>query len=221
LREDENNTSAIDTCGAGPDTGYMRIVLAMVIVGSLGAALVRLQPPIGDIFQETQPKDRTMSTEQRPFFVRPGEGREGDTFTGRHRILVKVSGADTGGALAALEVRTAVDSGPSLHVHHVENEWFYALEGAYDIQVGAEIFHLTPGGSVYGPKLVPHTWHDVGETPGRMLVVAQPAGHLEAFAKDLESIGPDGMQAPGAEKALFERHNMQIAGPPLPKKFAK
>jgi hypothetical protein len=103
----------------------------------------------------------------------------------------------------------------------VENEWFYALEGEYDIQVGTETFHLTTGGSVYGPKLVPHTWHDVGETPGRMLVVAQPAGHLEAFAKDLESIGPDAMQAPGAEKALFERHNMEIAGPPLPKKLVK
>jgi quercetin 2,3-dioxygenase len=199
----------------------MRIVLAIVIAGSLGAALPRLQPSVAYTFQETQPKDRTMSTDQRPFFVRPGEGREGDTFTGRHRILVKVSGADTGGAFAALEIRTAVDSGPSLHVHHVENEWFYALEGEYDIQVGTEIFHLKPGGSVYGPKLVPHTWHDVGETAGRMLLVAQPAGHLEAFAKDLESMGPDGMQAPGAEKALFERHNMEIAGPPLPKRLVK
>jgi hypothetical protein len=54
-----------------------------------------------------------------------------------------------------------------------------------------------------------------------MLVIAQPAGHLEAFAKDLESMGAAGLQAPGAEKALFERHNMEIAGPPLPKKLAK
>jgi len=161
-----------------------------------------------------------MSTQQRPFFVAPGEGRDGDKMGGSHQLTVKVSGADTGGAYTAIEVRTAVDAGPSLHVHHVENEWFYALEGEYDIQVGTQIFHLKPGGSVYGPKLVPHTWHDVGETAGRMLVVAQPAGHLEAFAKDLEKMGLEEMRKPGAEKALFERHNMEIAGPPLPKKFA-
>ena len=70
-----------------------------------------------------------MSTDQPPFFVRPDEGREGDTLSERHRIIVKVSGSDTGGAVAVLEIRTSVDSGPSLHVHHVENEWFYALEG--------------------------------------------------------------------------------------------
>ena len=58
------------------------------------------------------------------------------------------------------------------------------------------------------------------EADGRV-VFNQPAGHLEAFAKDLESMGPEGMQAPGAEKALFERHNMEIAGPPLPKKLVK
>ncbi len=56
--------------------------------------------------------------------------------------------------------------------------------------------------------LIPHTWHDVGETPGRMLVVAQPAGHMEAFVKDLETMTPAEMLVPGAEKALMERHNM-------------
>jgi mannose-6-phosphate isomerase-like protein (cupin superfamily) len=199
----------------------MRIVLALVLVGSIGAALVGLKRPGAYAFQQTGPKDHIMSAEQRPFFVRPDAGREGDTLGERHRIVVKVSGSDTSGAVAVLEIRTSVDSGPSLHVHHVENEWFYALEGEYDIQVGTEIFHLKRGGSAYGPKLVPHTWHDVGETPGRMLVVAQPAGHLEAFAKDLESMSPADMRTPGAEKALFERHNMEIAGPPLPKKSAK
>jgi mannose-6-phosphate isomerase-like protein (cupin superfamily) len=199
----------------------MRKVLTLALVGLIGFALVGLNRPAAYAFHKTEPKDHIMSIEQRPFFVPPDGGREDDTLSDRHRIVVKVSGSDTSGAVAVLEIRTAVDSGPSLHLHHIENEWFYALDGEYDIQVGTEIFHLTRGGSVYGPKLVPHTWHDVGETPGRMLVVAQPAGHLEAFAKDLESMGPAEMRAPGAEKALFARHNMEIAGPPLPKKRVK
>jgi mannose-6-phosphate isomerase-like protein (cupin superfamily) len=149
------------------------------------------------------------------FTVAPGESRSSDE-TGN--IKVKVSGADNGGAFAVLEVSTAVDSGAPLHMHHVENEWFYVLEGEYDIQVGDRLFSLKPGASVYAPKLIPHTWHDVGETPGRMLVVAQPAGRIEAFAKDLFNLGGTGAPDAGAMKALFEKHNMEILGPPLPKK---
>jgi quercetin dioxygenase-like cupin family protein len=76
------------------------------------------------------------------------------------KIAVKVSGRDNSGAFTVLEVATEVDAGSPLHVHHIENEWFYALEGEYDIQVGDQVFHLKPGGSVYAPKLIPHAWHD-------------------------------------------------------------
>jgi mannose-6-phosphate isomerase-like protein (cupin superfamily) len=158
---------------------------------------------------------------QQPFFVPPGGSHDTDLSGAARHITVKVSGADTGGAFAVLEVPTVVDAGSPLHIHHVENEWFYALEGEYDIRVGAQIFHLKPGGSVYGPKLVPHAWHDVGDTPGRMIVVAQPAGHIEAWLKDLDKMTPAEAQDPGAMKALFEKHNMEIVGPPLPKKLAK
>ena len=134
---------------------------------------------------------------------------------------MKVSGKDNGGAFAVLEVPTAMGSGPPLHVHHVENEWFYALEGEYDIQVGDQIFHLNPGGSAFGPRMIPHTWHDVGSVPGKMLVVAQPAGHIEAFTEDLEKLVATGPPSPAAFKALFEKHDMEIVGPPLPKKVVK
>ena len=93
-----------------------------------------------------------------------------------------------------VEVLTAIDSGAPLHMHHIENEWFYA------------------------PRLVPHTWHDVGETPGRMLVVAQPAGGMEGFAKDLIALGGTGVPDRLAMRALFAKYHMEMLGPPLPKK---
>lgn len=74
---------------------------------------------------------------------------------------------------------------------------------------------------VYAPKLIPHAWHDVGATPGKMLVVAQPAGHLEAFAEDLEKLTADKNADPAAYEALFEKHDIEIVGPPLPKKVAQ
>jgi mannose-6-phosphate isomerase-like protein (cupin superfamily) len=195
----------------------MRAIIAFALWGTT-AFTYQGRNDSAHVQPEPARAERVVNAAQGFFFVPPGEGRDGNQ---ADRIHVKVSGADTGGALAVLEVRTAVDTGPSLHVHQVENEWFYALEGEYDIQVGTEIFHLVPGGSVYGPKLVPHTWHDVGQTPGRMLVVVQPAGHVEAFVKDLAKVTPAEIQLPGWEKALFEKHNMELAGPPLPKKHPK
>ena len=115
---------------------------------------------------------------QKPILV-PPEGNRSTEPTGN--IKIRVSGNDNGGAVAVLEVRTKADDGALLHVHHVENEWFYALDGEYDIQGGNEIFHLKPGASVNAPQLIPHTWHDVGDKGSRMLVVAQPAGHIEGF----------------------------------------
>jgi mannose-6-phosphate isomerase-like protein (cupin superfamily) len=134
------------------------------------------------------------------------------------KVNVKVSGKDTGGAFAIVETPTAVGYGPPLHRHHIENEWFYALDGEYDVQVSDSVYHIKRGGSVYGPRMVPHTWRNVGKTPGRLMVVAQPAGHLEAFLEDLANLGPPDKRDPAAYRAVYAKHQMDIVGPPLAEK---
>ena len=74
-------------------------------------------------------------TNAKPICV-PPDGNRSVEPTGNVRI--RVSGNDNGGAVAVLEFQTKPDDGAFLHVHHVE--WFYALEGEYDIKVGDEIF---------------------------------------------------------------------------------
>jgi quercetin dioxygenase-like cupin family protein len=159
---------------------------------------------------------------QAAFAVPSGGSRSRSKVASSGKISVKVSGKDNDGAFAVFEVASEADAGSPLHVHHIENEWFYALEGEYDIQVGDQVYRLKPGASVYGPKLIPHAWHDVGATAGKMLVVAQPAGNMEAFSEDLEKLSAgENRVDPGAFKALFEKHDMEIVGPPLPKKLVK
>jgi mannose-6-phosphate isomerase-like protein (cupin superfamily) len=149
------------------------------------------------------------SPRQAFFAVPSGESRSAG------KVTVKVSGRDTDGAFAIVEVPTPMGYGPPLHRHHVENEWFYALEGEYDVQVADSIFHLKPGGSVYGPRMIPHTWRDVGKAPGKLMIVAQPAGHMEAFLEDVASLGPPSQRDPVAYKAVYTKHQMDIVGPPL------
>jgi hypothetical protein len=57
-------------------------------------------------------------------------------------------------------------------------------------KVGDQIYHLESGGSVYGLRLIPHTWHCVSTTPGRVLVISQPAGHVESFVEDVVKLTP-------------------------------
>lgn len=165
--------------------------------------------------QSSQPKD---GAKPEFFAVEAGAGRPGKVIDmGRGRqILVKVSGDDTGGGFALVEVPALPNTGPALHLHHIENEFFYVLEGELDVQVGTEIRRLKPGGSAFLPRMVPHTWQPAGGQAVRFLSLAQPAGQLEAYLVDLSKLLQKGAADAAAIQALFERHGMEIKGPPLP-----
>ena len=173
---------------------------------SIGAPLtIAAQTP-----SSPRPAQQARDSGQHVFFaVAAGASRSSG------KVTVKVSGKDTNGAFAIVEGPTAMGYGPPLHRHHVENEWFYALDGEYDIQVADSVFHLKPGGSVFGPRMIAHTWRDVGKMPGRLLILAQPAGHLEAFLESLANLGPPSQRDPAAYRAVFTKYEMDIVGPPL------
>jgi len=85
-------------------------------------------------------------------------------------------GAETGGTLTVLEFTVAPNDGPPLHIHHGEDETYYVLEGTFVVQVGTELYELTPGGCVFGPREVRHGFVNAGSGPGRLLIIATPAG---------------------------------------------
>ena len=60
-----------------------------------------------------------------------------------------------------LSDKTNSDFSTPVHVHHIENECFYAIEGEYEVKVGEETFPLRLGGSVYAPRLIPHAIHSI------------------------------------------------------------
>jgi mannose-6-phosphate isomerase-like protein (cupin superfamily) len=127
----------------------------------------------------------------------------------------KVSAGDTGGAMCIFETLTTSTIGPPAHLHHEQDEWFYVLEGEYDFRVGDEEFHLRPGDSLLAPRKVPHVWACVTAEPGRMVIVCQPAGTMEAFFREIAAKIAQGA-TPEEFGRVYEDHGMQIVGPPLP-----
>ena len=52
-------------------------------------------------------------------------------------VTVKSSAETTGGGVAVLEHLAPRGAGSPLHVHRLEDEWFYVLEGELTFWVGA------------------------------------------------------------------------------------
>jgi mannose-6-phosphate isomerase-like protein (cupin superfamily) len=128
-------------------------------------------------------------------------------------LQVKVSTADTGGALFVFEHADMGRGGPPRHFHYEQDEWFYVMKGNFAFEVGDDAFTLRAGDSLFAPRMVPHVWAHVGETPGTLLLGVQPAGSLEAFFRAACEMP----KPPTPEEAdrSFAAHGMKVVGPPL------
>ena len=118
--------------------------------------------------------------------IPPAKSRRGEPLMlrGKDPTTVKVSSADTGGQLVVFETTTSPGDGPGLHRHAAQDEWWYVLSGEFVFQVGDEKFRVPAGGSVFGPRRVPHSFVSVGNVPGRMIISFQPAGEMEQFFEE-------------------------------------
>jgi quercetin dioxygenase-like cupin family protein len=109
---------------------------------------------------------------------------------GEHRglgvsaITFKVTPKDNNG-IFIIENTFHEKGGPAKHLHHDQDEWFYAVEGEFLLEVGQEQFRLKPGDSVLAPRKIPHVWAYTGGSCGRMLIAFMPAGKMEAFFEKL------------------------------------
>ena len=138
----------------------------------------------------------------------PGDGRP---IPGREEVVLKATGADTGGAVAFLEATTAPGAGPDPHVHHDNDELFYVLEGRMRFWVGERTVEAPAGTFLFVPRGTVHAARNVGAGPVRLLAAYVPAGperDMEAFA-----------QAPPEERDRLARESGSefVASPaPLP-----
>lgn len=125
---------------------------------------------------------------------------------------VVLSGKDTIGAACSIDTNRRMRGGPPMHIHPVQDEWFFVREGEFDIRIGDDTFHLKPGDSLLAPMGVPHAFANTTET-GRMLVTFFPAGQMEDFFHVASSMTSP---TPAQMAAVFQAHGMQVVGPGLP-----
>ena len=147
----------------------------------------------------------------------PGESRFAFSTAAQAKLSpCKLTADDTGGALTAFELSALPQTGPFLHVHHREDEWYYVLSGEFLFKAGGVEHTLPAGASIWLPRGIPHVWANMATTESKLILVVQPGG----FEKFFEEMGAamSHTTAADAEKtmaAMFAKYGMEMLGPPL------
>ena len=138
-------------------------------------------------------------------------------------VIVKATGADTGGAFSLLEQLAPPGFGPPLHVHHREDEAFFVLEGRVRFRCGDREFVMERGGYIFLPMGIPHAFKIEGSAPARLMQMTLPPG-FEDFVQEIGSPAPSRTLPPPGEVAaglldrlvaLGPKYDFSVIGPPL------
>lgn len=129
-------------------------------------------------------------------------------------LVVQATAADTGGRYSLVEVTVPPNAGSPLHVHHLEEEGFYVLEGSVTLYVGDEVIEAGPGDFANGPAEVPHRF-DVGPEGARMIWVLAPGGFedmVEAVSVPAEELTtpPPHVQPPADAAEIIKRYGNEL-----------
>jgi mannose-6-phosphate isomerase-like protein (cupin superfamily) len=140
-----------------------------------------------------------MQTFDHAVFSLPGAGTRAHGF-GPH--VIRISAAETGGRLGVFEAEVPPGEGPPPHVHDREEEFFRVLEGRFAFWCSGRRVELGAGGVIVVPRGAVHRFQNIGEVPGRLMIVMTPGG-FEGFFAAVETEAPRSPQEIDALAARF------------------
>jgi quercetin dioxygenase-like cupin family protein len=151
--------------------------------------------------------------------LQPGEGKtvsfSATTFSG-NRVTFLYREADA--AYSIIEWAAAPGApGTPPHLHRETDEAFYVLEGTFGFRVGDRTLEVPAGTFVFVPRGLEHAFWNGGTTEARLLSTVSPAGfesYFEELAEGLAAAGNDAQAATSLRKALSEKYDIKVVGPP-------
>jgi quercetin dioxygenase-like cupin family protein len=130
-------------------------------------------------------------------------------------VLVKLASADTNGAAAVFHLDVPPMSGPPMHRHSREDEWFYVLDGEITAEVDGVRSVLRAAGSAFAPRGTAHTFQNFGRAAAHLLVMVTPGGFSQFF-EEISALNR-GLPAPDLVRTeqIMNHYGLEMLGPPL------
>jgi quercetin dioxygenase-like cupin family protein len=110
---------------------------------------------------------------------KPNEGRTVAVVGDLYRFLA--TGEETNGKYALWEAIVLPGGGPPPHVHSLEEEGFYILEGEITFTIGDKRLEASAGMFANMPVGTPHSFKNESTKPAKMLISIAPAGLEKMF----------------------------------------
>lgn len=143
--------------------------------------------------------------------------REGETFWWESQLFtIKCSE----GGLGLVDCTLEAGSEPPMHIHTRETEFIYVLDGELAVYVADERLTAEPGGFVFLPRNVPHTFAVDGTGEARAFLMYAPNGFERVFSDHRTADYVPGVPGPEAARhdlttlgQAFEDAGLIITGP--------
>jgi quercetin dioxygenase-like cupin family protein len=145
-----------------------------------------------------------------PVMVLPGQARKFPGQQGREGDFTELLATreQTGGKLGIFRQTIAPGSGPPTHLHRMEVEFAYVISGDFKFRLAGREQRVPVGTFMFIPNMTPHTFKNVGQSPGVLLFGVSAGGFEKMFAER------EGVDA-AANKRLMDKYHMEVVGPPI------
>ena len=94
------------------------------------------------------------------------------------------NGENTENKYALMDVTVLPKNGVKPHIHSREDEVFYVIDGEFNLRYGDNSISATNGFHLLMKRGIPHSFKNIGNKEGRLLIMFIPAG-CERFYEEL------------------------------------
>lgn len=162
-------------------------------------------------------KEQALPTELRPHSL---ADIEGPAFWFLNNLcIVKETTESTGGAFSMVYQVAPPGHATPYHLHHIEDEAFYILDGEFIFTCDGVKTIVGPGGYIFLPRGIPHGIRVSSSVPATMLILAMPGNGFVGMIQEMaqpatERVLPEPTQ-PDMEKlyGLCAKYQIDILGP--------
>lgn len=127
------------------------------------------------------------------------------------RTEIQLDSRDTADAFCLLVDEPPAGWALPTHLHRDHAETIHVVSGEFEVDLDGATVRLDPGQTVHVPAGVRHASRNVGEVPGRRVLLFSPGG-MEDFFLQAGADTPASEIEPGELRAVASRYGWEFEG---------